>query len=102
MALLYLDTLKCVTSEDWTGQDEPAIHLGDHGVVKTLQVEEGGEYTVDVTVHFKESIGVLLIEKDDPDPNDNLGLQVITDKKGNRSATFKRYGAHYELSYSVE
>ncbi|MGW2412297.1 hypothetical protein ACWCV5_08905 [Streptomyces tubercidicus] len=102
MAVLYLDALKCVTSEDWTGQDEPAIHLGGHGVVKTLQVEEGGEYNVDVTVHFTNEIAVTLVEKDDPDPDDNLGQKVISDKQGNRSVVFKRDGAHYELSYSVE
>ncbi|TJZ59183.1 hypothetical protein FCH28_03545 [Streptomyces piniterrae] len=102
MAKLYLDSLTCVTTEDWTDTDEPKIVLEGKGTVWRGKVLDGQTYSVDYACSFTGRIGVILIEVDDPDPDDVLGYKRITDTPGTRTLHFNASGAEYVLTYAVE
>ncbi|MFE0381816.1 hypothetical protein ACFW1M_41095 [Streptomyces inhibens] len=102
MAKLYLEKLKCVTAEDWSGFDEPRLVVQNRGTVWNGTVLGGRMYTVKYDCDFTGTIAVSLWEDDGPDRDDRLGKQWITDTPGERSLHFRADGAEYKLLYAVE
>ncbi|MFJ9413198.1 MULTISPECIES: hypothetical protein [unclassified Streptomyces] len=102
MAKLYLEKLKRVTTEDWSGSDEPRLVVQNRGTVWNGTVRGDRMYTVKYDCDFTGTIAVSLGEDDDPGEGDKLGRQWITDTPGERSLHFKADGAEYKLLYAVE
>ncbi|WP_310723626.1 hypothetical protein [Streptomyces sp. N2A] len=102
MAKLYLEKLKCVTTEGWSGFDEPRLVVQDRGTVWNGTVLGDRMYTVKYDCDFTGRIAISLWEDDGPDEDDKLGKHWITDTPGERSLHFKASGAEYKLLYAVE
>ncbi|MFF8315236.1 hypothetical protein ACF05W_34165 [Streptomyces lydicus] len=102
MAKLYLEKLKCVTTEDGRGFDEPRLVVQNRGTVWNGTVLGDRMYTVKYDCDFTGTIAVSLWEDDAPGEGDKLGKQWITDTPGERSLHFKADGAEYKLLYAVE
>ncbi|MFE1173830.1 hypothetical protein [Streptomyces sp. NPDC058773] len=102
MAKLYLEKLKCVTTEAWSGFDEPRLVVQNRGTVWNGRVLRDRMYTVKYDCDFTGTIAVSLGEGGDSGEGDRLGKQWITDTPGERSLHFKADGAEYKLLYAVE
>ncbi|MEE4420655.1 hypothetical protein [Streptomyces bugieae] len=102
MAKLYLEKLKCVTTEGWSGSDEPRLVVQDRGTVWNGTVLGDRMYTVKYDCDFTGKIAVSLGEDDDRVETDTLGKHWITDTPGERSLRFQADGVEYKLLYAVE
>ncbi|MFI9047010.1 hypothetical protein [Streptomyces sp. NPDC053427] len=102
MAKLYLEKLKCVTTEGWSGLDEPSLVVQDRGTVWNGTVLGNRMYTVKYDCDFTGTIAVSLWEDGGPERDDRLRKQWITDTPGERSLHFRADGAEYKLLYAVE
>lgn len=110
---LELVSLKCIDTQDLTGPDEPYLLIFDpiSGLIKNqvwpLSLNNG--QTVDLTskpaTKFESAhLHVALWDIDTADSKNWLGTNIIpvTDAGlGNRTVSFIRDGAHYELTYYV-
>ncbi|MGW7575098.1 hypothetical protein [Streptomyces sp. NPDC054765] len=102
MAKLYLEKLKCVTIEGWSGFDEPRLVVQNRGTVWNGTVLGDRMYTVKYDCDFTGTIAVSLGEAGGTAGDGRLGQQWITDTPGERSLHFKADGAEYNLLYAVE
>ncbi|MFB6437848.1 hypothetical protein ACFCVY_13870 [Streptomyces sp. NPDC056411] len=102
MAKLYLEKLKCVTTEGWSGVDEPRLVVQNRGTVWNGTVLGDRMYTVKYDCDFTGAIAVSLGEVGGTAGDGKLGEQWITDTPGERSLRFRAGGAEYNLLYAVE
>ncbi|MEU7636856.1 MULTISPECIES: hypothetical protein [unclassified Streptomyces] len=102
MAKLYLEKLKCVTTEGWSGFDEPRLVVQDRGTVWNGTVLGDRMYTVKYDCDFTGRIAVSLWDDGGPDGDGRPGRQWITDTPGERSLHFRADGAEYRLLFAVE
>ncbi|MFK0291878.1 hypothetical protein ACIQU6_15585 [Streptomyces sp. NPDC090442] len=102
MAKLYLEKLKCVTTEGWSGSDEPRLVVQDRGTVWNGTVLGDRMFTVKYDCDFTGRIGVSLGEAGASGGHGEDGEQWITDTPGERCLRFTADGAEYRLLYAVE
>ncbi|ARH89366.1 MULTISPECIES: hypothetical protein [Streptomyces] len=102
MAKLYLEKLKCVTTEGWSGSDEPRLVVQNRGTVWNGTVLGDRMYTVKYDCHFTGTIAVSLGEAGGAAEDGRVGEQWITDTPGERTLRFRADGAEYNLLYAVE
>ncbi|MGW2632205.1 hypothetical protein ACWC2K_23100 [Streptomyces chattanoogensis] len=102
MAKLYLEKLKCVTTEGWSGFDEPMLVVQNRGTVWNGTVLGDRMYTVKYDCDFTGTIAVSLGEVGESGGDGRLREQWITDTPGERSLRFRAEGAEYNLLYAVE
>ncbi|MEW1654284.1 MULTISPECIES: hypothetical protein [unclassified Streptomyces] len=102
MAKLYLEKLKCVTTEGWSGFDERRLVVQDRGTVWNGRVLGDRMFTVKYDCDFTGTIAVCLGEAGASGGDGGLGQQWITDTPGERSLRFRAEGAEYRLLYAVE
>ncbi|MFE6685207.1 hypothetical protein ACFVFQ_01905 [Streptomyces sp. NPDC057743] len=102
MAKLYLEKLKCVTTEGWSGSGEPRLVVQDRGTVWNGTVRGDRMFTVKYDCDFTGRIGVSLGEAGALGGDGGVGEQWITDTPGERSLRFRADGAEYRLLYAVE
>ncbi|MEV5123337.1 hypothetical protein AB0K49_11055 [Streptomyces decoyicus] len=102
MAKLYLEKLKCVTTEGWSGFDEPRLVVQNRGIVWNATVLGDRMYTVKYDCDFTGTIAVSLGEAGGTVGHGKSGEQWITDTPGERSLRFRADGAEYNLLYAVE
>ncbi|MFD7294845.1 hypothetical protein ACFV9W_16305 [Streptomyces sp. NPDC059897] len=95
---LHIKTLKCVEQEDWTIDDRIVIYVnGDP--VNGAAFDDGQKRFLDTKVAFKQEAVVKLVEIDDADADDVLGVHTV--RGGSGVLEFTRDDAHYQMSYEV-
>jgi hypothetical protein len=112
MATLTLKNLYCISTEDWTGADEPYLRV--NGSTKWGPGSLNDEKDVDLLdkngnplqIIFNGQATISLHDKDFGwfDDDDFLGSSTVTDQdigRGDLPASFTRDGANYILAYEV-
>ena len=101
---VLLEKLLCKTTED-ANEDECRLEIRVDGVLKkTLERDlvENGEWQLNQSHVFENSVRVRLYDKDWPDPDDLLGEVVIgPNPTAQATGYFTQDDADYELTYSV-
>ncbi|WP_306319780.1 MULTISPECIES: hypothetical protein [unclassified Streptomyces] len=97
---LHLKTLKCVTQEDLTFDDDVILKVNGDNVLFT-SMDDGESYKVDQYISFTSKAVVKLYEADYNPGDDDDFLGAHTVRSGSGTLHFTRDGANYQLSYAV-
>ncbi len=102
---LKLVSLQCITTEDWTGADEPYLNVGGNTVWSgSLNDSQSANLTGLSATPFFGQIEIELYDDDSPDGDDWLGTGVAHDWQagsGYQTIYFTQDGARYKLTYYV-
>ncbi|GAA2692300.1 hypothetical protein [Streptomyces lunalinharesii] len=96
--ILHIKTLTCDEQEDWTGYDRIVLYVNGEAVNGAAFKTHQGRFMGD-KVPFKHEAVVKLVEIDDLDPDDVLGVHTI--RSGSSIVEFARGDARYRMSYEV-
>lgn len=108
MATLFLKSLTCNETEDWTGSDECLLEVFTNAGRKTYRQDLNNGEVMDINdqLPFTSRAKVRLWDLDLgrwPDYHDHLGTVIIRDTPvTNSSASFTLDGADYVLTYDVQ
>ncbi|MFJ9082708.1 hypothetical protein ACIRL3_09840 [Streptomyces sp. NPDC102384] len=95
---LHIKTLKCVEQEDLTLDDRIVVYVnGDP--VNGAAFDDGQSRYLDTVVSFSSEAVVKLVEVDDVDADDVLGVHTV--RSGSGVLEFTRDDAHYQMSYAI-
>ena len=103
MALIRIDTLKCIRKKDFSGDDEPEIYIAGLSVWSG-KMGKGDSRSPAVERTFRNSVLVELKEKNN-NSETSLGKWTVNDTptaNGNAPLTATSSGYHYEVYYDVE
>lgn len=107
MTTLFIKTLTCNETEDWTGHDECMLEVFTNAGRKTYRqnMNNGEVWEINDKLPFQSRVKIRLWDLDLgrwPDYHDRLGTVVIRDTLvENSSASFTDDGADYVLTYDV-
>jgi hypothetical protein len=96
MTRVTLGILECVTTEDWSGGDEPYIKVNGRTVWTSADsVNDGESIAVNRIVNSGDT--VALYDADSPDADDFLGSDIVEGDRG--TLVFGNDDALYYLHY---
>lgn len=102
---LKLVSLQCLTTEDWTGADEPYLNVGGNTIWSgSLNDNQSANLNALAATPFYGQIEIELYDDDAPDGDDWLGTGVAYDWQagsGYQTIYFTQDGARYKLTYYV-
>ena len=107
MAQLFIKSLTCNETEDWTGSDECLLEVFTDAGRKTYRqdMNNGEVWEINDTLPFTVRAKVRLWDLDLgrwPDYHDHLGTSIILDTPvENSSTSFNLDGADYVLTFDV-
>lgn len=107
MATLYIKSLTCNETEDWSGSDECLLEVFTDAGRKTYRqdMNNGENWELNDQLPFTNRAKVKLWDLDIgrwPDYHDHLGTVIIRDTPVENSvASFTLDGADYVLTYDV-
>jgi len=108
MAQLFIKSLTCNETEDWTGSDECLLEVFTDAGRKTYSqdMNNGEVWEINDILPFTARARIRLWDLDLgrwPDYHDLLGTVVIRDTPvQNSSATFNLDGANYLITFDVQ
>ena len=92
--------ITCHKQEDWTGDDDAYIKINGENFWGPKSMDTGQTREIRRDYQFLHRAKIALYEQDDLDPDDFLGVQVITREdigKGEQELPFKEDGANYSI-----
>jgi hypothetical protein len=102
---LTIQTLKCNSTEDWSGADECRLEVYVDGAIQPYlrkSLNDRQSWTLNQSYTFKDNVEVKLWDEDSPDGDDYLGaVRIETGLVNGATAAFNRDGADYKLWYTV-
>lgn len=107
MPKIFIKTLTCNETEDWTGSDECLLEVFTNAGRKTYRqdMNNGEVWEINDTLAFTDRVKVRLWDLDLgrwPDYHDHLGTAIIRDTAvHNSQSSFTLDGADYVLTYDV-
>ena len=104
MATLRLKAIVCFETEDNWGADDAYIRVNEVTVWGPTKINDNQGMAINVDVAFTTSASISLWDKDDADPDDNLGTHVAWAAeagKGEITASYNADDCNYRIVYEV-